>query len=449
MPLNEIPFDEQHDSASSLSSTSSQQRIRRETSSSASSNLSDSENSMNHIFLNNEMNLRDYEIPVYPPRYEKIILPVEPSLDELLRQVAGTTEIDKVEDIKLRVISSMISLQRIHLFMPKLISLNLDGSCVSSLRDLGCGLSILKYLNVSRCGLNNLDGTSGLLTIEELVADGNFIENVSPCCNLPELRKLSLGKNRVSSIEDIGFLALCPNLKCLDLKENEVTKNPKYRTYLKENIPQLAILDGQLLYDAGPEQCSLEISSSEYNSSTPEESLQISETNNVEVNVIERPSSSKEFTNVSNEQFNRPSTAGGINNLLSSLLYLLSIFFLFLDFKVTNLTSGEPFHGNIISKARRRRQHTAWGESTSSSSCSSGSFPIVKDFPNQIPQTSIALELGVIGNYDKSLENEEDGNSSGRLLDASRKWRQNSQTTRETARHADNKRILRDYTASE
>lgn len=114
-----------------------------------------------------------------------------------------------------------------------------------------------------------------------------------------------------------------------------------------------------------------------------------------------------------------------------------------------NLTSGEPFHGNMISKARRRRQHTAWGESTSSSSCSSGSFPIVKDFPKQIPQTSIALELGVIGNFDKSSENEEEGNSSGRLLDASRKWRQNSQTTRETARHADNKRILRDYTASE
>lgn len=314
MPLKEIPFDEQHDSASSLSSTSSQQQIRRETSSSASSNLSDSENSINHIFLNNEMNLRDYEIPVYPPRYEKIILPVEPSLDELLRQVSGTTEIDKVEDIKLRVISNMISLQRIHLFMPKLISLNLDGSCVSSLRDLGCGLSILKYLNVSRCGLNNLDGTSGLLTIEELVADGNFIENVSPCCNLPDLQKLSLRKNRVRTIEDVGFLALCPNLKYLDLIDNEVTQNSKYRSYLKENIPQLAILDGNLLYEAGPE-CSLEISSSEYHSSTPEESLKITELNSVEVQVIERPSSSKEFSNSIREQshFNRPSTAGGKN----------------------------------------------------------------------------------------------------------------------------------------
>lgn len=324
MPFKEIPFDEQHDSASSLSSTSSQQQQqRRETSSSASSNLSDSENSMNHIFINNEMNLSDYEIPVYPPRYEKIILPVEPSLDELLRQVSGTTEIDKVEEIKLRVISNMISLQRIHLFMPKLISLNLGGSCVSSLRDLGCGLSILKYLNVSRCGLNNLDGTSGLLTIEELVADGNFIENVSPCCNLSDLRKLSLRKNHVKNIEDVGFLALCPNLKCLDLIENEVTKNPKYRSYLKENIPQLAILDGQLLYDAGPDQCSLEISSSEYNSSTPEESLQITDSNSVEVEVIERPSSSKECTNLFKDQlqFQRPSTAGG-NKIFYYTIYI-------------------------------------------------------------------------------------------------------------------------------
>lgn len=57
--------------------------------------------------------------------------------------------------------------------------------------------------------------------------------------------------------------------------------------------------------------------------------------------------------------------------------------------------------------------------------------------------------MGVIGNYDRISENEDEGNSTGRLLDASRKWRHNSQTTRESARHADNKRILRDYRGSE
>lgn len=57
--------------------------------------------------------------------------------------------------------------------------------------------------------------------------------------------------------------------------------------------------------------------------------------------------------------------------------------------------------------------------------------------------------MGVIGNYDRISENEDEVNSTGRLLDASRKWRQDSQTTRESARHADNKRVLRDYGGSE
>lgn len=135
-------------------------------------------------------------LPVLPeiiimPVYEKIKVPTEQSLDELLKQVAGTSDLTKVTEIHLRVMSQMISLQRIHLFMPNLKSLNLDGSIVTSLRDLGCELFALQTLNISNCGLNNLDGSSGLGTVEELIADGNFIEDVSPCCNMALLKKVS------------------------------------------------------------------------------------------------------------------------------------------------------------------------------------------------------------------------------------------------------------------
>ena len=108
--------------------------------------------------------------------------------------MTGRTDLTNVTQVQLRVISSMISLQRINLFMPNLVALNLDGSVVSSLRDLGCGLTSLKYLNVSHCGLTSLDGTSGLCTLEELYADGNQIKNIGPCCNIAELKTLSLRK---------------------------------------------------------------------------------------------------------------------------------------------------------------------------------------------------------------------------------------------------------------
>ena len=84
-------------------------------------------------------------------------------------------------EVKLKVISHMTSLQRIPLFMPNLKSLNLEGSIVLTLRDLGCDMGCLVYLNVSRCSLKSLDGTNGLETLEELVADYNMIEEVGPC----------------------------------------------------------------------------------------------------------------------------------------------------------------------------------------------------------------------------------------------------------------------------
>lgn len=63
-----------------------------------------------------------------------------------------------------------------------------------SLRDLGCDLSSLVYLNISRCGLKSLDGTNGLSSLTELVADNNLIEDAGPCSNLPQVKNISLAR---------------------------------------------------------------------------------------------------------------------------------------------------------------------------------------------------------------------------------------------------------------
>lgn len=76
--------------------------------------------------------------------------------------------------------------------MPRLRCLSLEGSMLFSLRDLGCDLSSLVYLNISRCGLKNLDGTNGLSTLTELIADHNLIEDAGACSNIPQIRKISL-----------------------------------------------------------------------------------------------------------------------------------------------------------------------------------------------------------------------------------------------------------------
>lgn len=70
------------------------------------------------------------------------------------RQVTGRGDISVVDHVKLRIISSAISLQRLAYFMPQLKSLNLEGSMLFSIRDLGCDLTSLVYLNISHCGLS-------------------------------------------------------------------------------------------------------------------------------------------------------------------------------------------------------------------------------------------------------------------------------------------------------
>lgn len=86
---------------------------------------------------------------------------------------------------------TMAGLHRLHSYLPALVSLNLDGSSLSSLRDLGSSFTI-KYLNVSRCGLRMLDGINGFTSVEYLVADSNRIIDVRPLSILSNLNRLSL-----------------------------------------------------------------------------------------------------------------------------------------------------------------------------------------------------------------------------------------------------------------
>lgn len=76
--------------------------------------------------------------------------------------------------------------------MPHLRILNLEGSMLFSLRDLGCDLSALTYLNISRCGLKSLDGTNSLPNLTEIVVDFNAVEDAGPCSNLLQIKKISL-----------------------------------------------------------------------------------------------------------------------------------------------------------------------------------------------------------------------------------------------------------------
>lgn len=107
------------------------------------------------------------------------------------KSAIGANEMATMKQIQLLLSSTMFGLHRLNVFLPSLTALNLDGSSLDSLRDLGSELT-LKYLNVSRCGLRSLDGINGMQMVEQLVADNNKIEYVLPLTELSELQSLSL-----------------------------------------------------------------------------------------------------------------------------------------------------------------------------------------------------------------------------------------------------------------
>ncbi|XP_070141310.1 leucine-rich repeat-containing protein 56 isoform X2 [Drosophila kikkawai] len=167
--------------------------------------------------------------------------------------VTQRTDLEAVESVRLRVISYTISLSRLSLFLPRLQTLDLSGSVLSSLRDLGYGLVQLTQLDISNCGLNSFDGTSGLPGIRVLIADGNMIQRVDPLAELVHLRVLRARGNRISELGLLSFLGMCPQLQEVELQGNPVCRLPLYRSLLARSVPTLLLLDGRTLNTAPPE----------------------------------------------------------------------------------------------------------------------------------------------------------------------------------------------------
>ncbi|KAE8753171.1 hypothetical protein FOCC_FOCC000094 [Frankliniella occidentalis] len=160
------------------------------------------------------------------------------------RQVAGTEDLADVRSIKLRVIGREMSLQRLCVYVPNLTELNLDGSSIGSLRELGCGLSGLRVLRVTRCSLDSLDGTFGLSSLAELYAAFNRVQDIGYLACLPNIEHIDLRGNRVNDIRYAGFLTVCPLLRDLVLAENPCATRTGYRATIREMLPGLATLDG-------------------------------------------------------------------------------------------------------------------------------------------------------------------------------------------------------------
>ncbi|XP_075163698.1 uncharacterized protein LOC142236322 [Haematobia irritans] len=346
-------------------------------------------NAQDHVLLQNNQNLLRNLPPLnfdpdiieneednYMPAYVHmlpVVLPAqapEPTLDELLRRVTGRTDLHNVDTVRLRVISYTLSLSHLAMFLPRLQQLDLSGSVLCTLRDLGYGLIHLTHLNVSNCGLNTLDGTGGFPNLRALVADDNMIQRPGSLADLPLLQHLSLRHNRISELGILTFLGMCANLLEIDLRGNPVCQQPFYRQTLQRNIATLQVLDGIIING------SIMVQSA---SGHPSSSLDSDEISSLS-------SGSNSLRSGPGPTITRPATApmpridsvirvnnpAGVTTARPNTVSLGS--------RSSSLSSGSPVMGSVLTLARqrqRRKQHhhiNAWESSDSSSYSSAASL---------------------------------------------------------------------------
>ena len=106
--------------------------------------------------------------------------------------------------------------------LPNLIELNLQGSDIESIMDIGTSFNKLEKLNVSGCGLTDLSGIICFQNLKELNASNNKITDLIDIEMCEELKVLDLSNNLISDENNLLFLNSCPNLKKVILTGNKL-----------------------------------------------------------------------------------------------------------------------------------------------------------------------------------------------------------------------------------
>ena len=122
--------------------------------------------------------------------------------------------------------------------LPNLIELNLQGSEIESIMDIGTSFNKLEKLNVSGCGLADLSGIICFQNLKELNASNNKIADLIDIEMCEELKVIDLSNNLLTDDNNLLFLNSCPNLQKVILTGNKFSSFN--RDLLDKNI-QLVI----------------------------------------------------------------------------------------------------------------------------------------------------------------------------------------------------------------
>ena len=136
--------------------------------------------------------------------------------------------------LRLKIDKNFNMMNDIGFRLPNLIDLDLQGSEIESIMDIGTSFNKLEKLNVSGCGLTDLSGIICFQNLKELNASNNKITDLIDIEMCEELKYLDLSNNLITDDNNLLFLNSCPNLQKVILTGNKI-KNLN-RDLLDKNI---------------------------------------------------------------------------------------------------------------------------------------------------------------------------------------------------------------------
>ena len=105
-----------------------------------------------------------------------------------MKEITKVDDLETLTELKLVVNTSTQSLQDLGIILPKLEVLDLSGSFLASIRDLGVNLQRVIKLVLDDCSLSELDGMGAMQGLQILSLKNNYVSDVTPLAMLENLQ---------------------------------------------------------------------------------------------------------------------------------------------------------------------------------------------------------------------------------------------------------------------
>eukprot|EP00877_Chromochloris_zofingiensis_P008647 jgi/Chrzof1/4035/Cz13g17290.t1 len=160
-----------------------------------------------------------------------------------LQHAADCQDLTQCSTLQLAIHPNTLAFSLIGEKIPQLQQLDLTGSRLNSLWELGTRLQQLHTLCIAQSGLCTLSGIETLPQLRHLDASCNLVEDLAPLHGLVNLSVLDLEANAVSDIDMLLYLQDCAALTHLRLLTNPVCAQHGYRDMVKQMLPRVLHLD--------------------------------------------------------------------------------------------------------------------------------------------------------------------------------------------------------------